>query len=132
MGPVTPGATGEVELYAAPDAGRSEMATAVPVADVTTVLAALADPVRIAIVRRLADCADPRACGSFGLPVTKSTLSHHFKVLHQAGLIQGRYEGTRKLIWLRRADVDEVYPGLLESVLRAAATSAVPLAAETE
>jgi DNA-binding transcriptional ArsR family regulator len=129
MGPVTPGAAPDVELYAAPDAGRSDMATAVPVAEITALLAALADPVRIAIVRSLAGCEDPRACGSFGLPVTKSTLSHHFKVLHQAGLIQGRYEGTRKLIWLRRADVDAVYPGLLDSVISAAA-SAPPVAAE--
>jgi DNA-binding transcriptional ArsR family regulator len=108
MGPVTPG-------------GGPAAWEAVPVADITTVLAALADPVRIAVVRCLAEAKDPRPCGSFGINVTKSTLSHHFKTLHQAGLIQGRYEGTRKLIWLRRAEVDAVYPGLLDSVLRAAA-----------
>ena len=126
MCPVTrdgsPAPAQEVELYAAPEGGPAAWDD-VPVADITTVLAALADPVRIAVVRRLAEVADPRPCGSFGLQVTKSTLSHHFKTLHQAGLIQGRYEGTKKLIWLRRAEVDAVYPGLLDSVLRAAAAS---------
>jgi DNA-binding transcriptional ArsR family regulator len=89
------------------------------VADLTTVLQALADPVRIAIVRSLAETDGARACGSFYLPVTKSTLSHHFRVLREAGLIEQRCEGTRKLTSLRRADVDAVYPGLLDSVLRA-------------
>jgi DNA-binding transcriptional ArsR family regulator len=115
-----------VELYAAGEATPSDTTTAVPVADVTTVLQALADPVRIAIVRRLGECEDARACGSFDLPVSKSTLSHHFKVLHQAGIIQGRYEGTRKLISLRRADLEAAYPGLLDSVLRAVAASPMP------
>lgn len=103
-----------------------------PVADITTLLQALGDPVRIAIVRRLGECQDARACGSFDLPVSKSTLSHHFKVLREAGLIVGRYEGTRKLISLRRADVDAVYPGLLDSVLRAAATSPIEALPEAE
>jgi DNA-binding transcriptional ArsR family regulator len=121
MSEKTAGPGVDVELVAAPEGARSDPATAVPIPDVTTLLQALADPVRIDIVRRLGECADARTCGSFDLPVTKSTLSHHFKVLHQAGIIQGRYEGTRKLISLRRADLDAVYPGLLDSILRAAA-----------
>ena len=122
---MTPSASGppaKYQLLAAAESTASDQA-AVPIPDITTVLAALADPVRIGIVRRLGECEDARTCGSFDVPVTKSTLSHHFKTLHQAGLIQGRYEGTKKLIWLRRADVDAVYPGLLDSVLRAAAPS---------
>jgi DNA-binding transcriptional ArsR family regulator len=99
--------------------GCEGLGAAAPVADLTTVLAALADPVRIAIVRSLAETDGPRACGSFYLPVTKSTLSHHFRVLREAGLIEQRCEGTRKLTSLRRADVDAAYPGLLDSVLRA-------------
>lgn len=95
----------------------------VPVPDVTTVLAALADPVRMAIVRSLAESHDPRCCGSMELPVTKSTLSHHVKVLRDAGIIEQRCEGTRKLTWLRRADLDAAYPGLLDSILRAVATA---------
>jgi DNA-binding transcriptional ArsR family regulator len=112
-----------VELCADSVGAPAATEGAVPVADITTVLQALGDPVRIAIVRRLGECAEARACGSFELPVSKSTLSHHFKVLHAAGIIQGRYEGTRKLISLRLADLDSAYPGLIESVLRAAAAS---------
>jgi DNA-binding transcriptional ArsR family regulator len=122
----TVGTAPEVELLAAGEAAADDPATALPVADLTTVLQALADPVRISIVRRLGECEDARACGSFELPVTKSTLSHHFKVLREAGVIQGRYEGTRKLISLRRAELEAAYPGLLESVLRAVAASPPP------
>ena len=97
-----------------------------PVAGITAVLQALADPVRLDLVRQLGDCSDPRACGSLEAPVTKSTLSHHYRVLWEAGLISKRYEGTRKLISLRRPEVDALYPGLLDSVLRAPAAEPLP------
>ena len=130
---MTPGPSGppaEYQLLAAGESTPSDPETAVPIPDITTVLQALADPIRLAIVRRLGECEDARACGSFELPVTKSTLSHHFKTLREAGVIQGRYEGTRKLISLRRADLDAAYPGLLDSVLRGAASLPEPAAAE--
>jgi len=90
-----------------------------PIAGIAEVLQALADPMRLAIVRRLAEGEEPRACSSFDLPVHKSTMSHHFRVLREAGLIEHRCHGTWKLISLRRAELDALYPGLLESVLRA-------------
>ncbi|HXA29416.1 MAG TPA: helix-turn-helix transcriptional regulator [Candidatus Angelobacter sp.] len=90
-----------------------------PVADITAVLQALGDPVRMAIVRGLAKNGDPLSCGSFELAVTKSTLSHHFRVLKESGIIDAHYEGTRKMLTLRREALDEVYPGLLDSILRA-------------
>jgi DNA-binding transcriptional ArsR family regulator len=93
------------------------------VAEITALLQALADPVRMAIIRGLALTGDPRACGSFELAVTKSTLSHHFRVLREAGVIDAHYEGTRKLITLRRDELEAVYPGLLDSVLKAAQVS---------
>lgn len=130
---MTPGPSGpaaEYQLLAAGESTPSDPETAVPIPDITAVLQALADPIRLAIVRRLGECEDARACGSFELPVTKSTLSHHFKKLREAGVIQGRYEGTRKLISLRRADLDAAYPGLLDSVLRGAAQLPEPAAAE--
>ncbi|TMC49533.1 MAG: helix-turn-helix transcriptional regulator [Chloroflexi bacterium] len=88
-----------------------------PVAGLTTVLQALADPVRLAIIRAVA--AEPRTCGGFDVPVTKSTLSHHFRVLREAGIIEQRCEGTRKLTSVRRAELEAAYPGLLESILSA-------------
>jgi DNA-binding transcriptional ArsR family regulator len=99
----------------------------VPIPDITTLLQAFADPVRMAIVRDLGRATEDRACGSFSVPVTKSTLSHHFRVLLEAGIIDKRHEGTRKLISLRREALDAVYPGLLDSVLRAAEASTPPL-----
>ena len=93
--------------------------------DVVTVLEALADPVRLEIVRQLACCSAPGelACGQIELPVTKSTASHHLKTLTAAGITAEREAGTRKFIRLRRADLDRRFPGLLDSVLQAAAAA---------
>jgi DNA-binding transcriptional ArsR family regulator len=87
--------------------------------DLASVLHALSDPVRLRIVAGLA-VSDDRTCKSFDLPVTKSTCTHHFRVLREAGLIRQRLEGTTKLNSLRRDDLEARFPGLLESVLRAA------------
>ncbi|PWS40543.1 transcriptional regulator [Streptomyces sp. ZEA17I] len=84
------------------------------------VLRALADPVRLRIVRGLADGHPDMACVAFGLPVSKSTTTHHFKVLREAGVIHQRYEGTSRLSRLREADLEERFPGLLAAVLSAA------------
>jgi DNA-binding transcriptional ArsR family regulator len=86
--------------------------------DLAAVLHALSDPIRLRIVAGLA-ADDGRTCGSFNLPVTKSTCTHHFRVLREAGVIRQRLEGTTRLNSLRREDLDERFPGLLESVLRA-------------
>ena len=89
--------------------------------DLAAVLHALSDPVRLRIVAGLARGDDPRTCGSFELPVTKSTCTHHFKVLREAGVISQRQEGTARLNELRRADLDARFPGLLDRVLASAA-----------
>ncbi|MEV5325045.1 ArsR family transcriptional regulator [Nonomuraea sp. NPDC052634] len=82
-------------------------------------LEALADPIRRRIVRELAEVPDwERACGTFNhLPVAKSTLSHHFSVLRNVGLLEQRDEGARRLNRLRRAEFDERFPGLLALVI---------------
>jgi len=87
------------------------------------ILQALADPVRLAIVRQLAGCggSGELTCSAITLPVTKSTASHHFRTLLEAGLIAERGDGTRKYLHLRRAELDERFPGLIESVLQATA-----------
>jgi DNA-binding transcriptional ArsR family regulator len=83
-----------------------------------TALDALADPVRRDIVRALAAVSDwEMACGSFDLPVRKATASHHFTVLRNAGLLEQRDEGSRKVNRLRRAEFDARFPGLLDLVL---------------
>jgi DNA-binding transcriptional ArsR family regulator len=93
--------------------------------DGLTVLHALSDPVRLDIVRQLAGCSEggELKCGQIEVPVTKSTASHHFKALHAAGIVSEREQGTSKYMRLRRAELDERFPGLLDSVLRATAPS---------
>jgi DNA-binding transcriptional ArsR family regulator len=86
-----------------------------------SVLAALSDPVRLLIVRTLADTPGAeRPCGTFGLPVTKSTASHHFRVLREAGVIHQRHHGRQRLTELRRDDMDARFPALLDSIIAAA------------
>ncbi len=88
--------------------------------DLATVLHALSDPVRLEIVAGLAG-GDERACGSFDVAVTKSTCTHHFRVLREAGLIRQRQQGTMRLNSLRRDDLEARFPGLLGTILEAAA-----------
>ena len=90
--------------------------------DLPMVLHALSDPQRLRIVQLLAERSEPCACGSFGLDVTKSTLTHHFRVLREAGVITQRVLGTSKLTSLRREDLDQRFPGLLDAVLASADT----------
>jgi DNA-binding transcriptional ArsR family regulator len=94
--------------------------------DGMAVLQALSDPVRLEIVRQLSGCSDSSGlqCGHIEVPVTKSTASHHFKILYLAGVLAKREQGTSKYMRLRRTELDERFPGLLDSVLRATALSA--------
>ena len=100
----------DTDQIAQPDAAELELAA---------VLHALSDPMRLRIVSALAGTDEQPACGAFDLPVTKSTCTHHFKVLREAGVISQRQRGTARLNSLRRADLDARFPGLLDSVLRA-------------
>ena len=81
-------------------------------------LDALTDPVRRSILRELAGEPDfTRACGTFDLPVSKATASHHFAVLRAAGLLEQLDKGARRLNRLRRSEFDARFPGLLALVL---------------
>jgi DNA-binding transcriptional ArsR family regulator len=81
------------------------------------VLHALSDPVRLEIVRALAN-GQECAMGAIAVPVTKSTCTHHFKVLREAGVVTQRQVGTARMNALRRDDLDARFPGLLDTVLR--------------
>ena len=85
---------------------------------VVGVLEALADPMRMAVVRRLASGGEC-ACGWLGLPITKSTLTHHLHVLLAAGIVVKRVDGTRRMVSLDREGMERRYPGLLDAVLAA-------------
>ncbi|MCO5968207.1 ArsR/SmtB family transcription factor [Actinoallomurus soli] len=86
-----------------------------------SVLHALSDPARLHVVRCLAELppGEEVACSAIDLAVTKSTTTHHFRVLREAGLISQVYRGTAKMTALRRADLNALFPGLLDAVLTA-------------
>ncbi|MFI5914136.1 ArsR/SmtB family transcription factor [Dactylosporangium sp. NPDC051541] len=90
---------------------------AIETVTIDVMLSALADPVRLALVRAF-DAAGDWTCGSdvlkdTGATIAKSTLSHHIKVLRDAGLIRTRVDGIRRLVILRYDDVEGRFPGLL-------------------
>lgn len=92
--------------------------------DLTRILGALGDPIRMGLVRVLSDGRE-RGWGELRAPVAKSTLSHHLKVLRDAGITWTRQEGTRCFVRLRRADVDARFPGVLAALISAADTDNV-------
>lgn len=90
---------------------------------VDMILHALADPVRAAIYAQVVGAACPQSCSSF-LKVTdkvvpKSTLSQHFKVLREAGLIRSERRGVEMQSSSRCAEIEERFPGLLPAILNA-------------
>lgn len=81
-------------------------------------LYALSDPVRLGVVRQLAQC-DEASCAALDGGRPKSTMSHHFRVLRDAGLVRTRTDGPSHMNELRREDVERRFPGLLSAVLAA-------------
>lgn len=80
------------------------------------VLYALSDSIRIDIVRHLARV-ETATCGELDGGRPKSTVSHHFKVLREAGLVHTESNGTNHINTLRRADIESRFPGLLSAIL---------------
>jgi DNA-binding transcriptional ArsR family regulator len=86
--------------------------------ELVEVLSALADPVRLELLHVLDQADGAMACGEIPLPVSKSTGSHHLRVMREAGLVRAQEEGTRRFYTLRRDDLDARFPGLLDTILR--------------
>ncbi|WP_036494947.1 helix-turn-helix transcriptional regulator [Nocardia sp. BMG111209] len=84
------------------------------------VLSALGNPLRLQIVRVLAESGE-RSCGSILDGLSKSTLTHHWRVLRDSGVIWQRPAGRENLLSLRREDLDARFPGMLDILLAAAA-----------
>ena len=89
------------------------------------ILAALADQHRLATVRYVARngescCADVIA--EAGLAITKSTFSHHLRILREAGVLTKRIQGTRGFTRLRKDDLDQRFPGLMDCIIAAEAS----------
>jgi DNA-binding transcriptional ArsR family regulator len=83
------------------------------------VLTALGHPLRIDVLKVLAQGGE-YPCGAIVDGVSKSTLTHHWRVLRESGVINQRASGRTLMISLRRDDLDALFPGLLDSVLAAA------------
>jgi DNA-binding transcriptional ArsR family regulator len=88
--------------------------------DLSAVLAALAEPARLTILRTVA-ALDGASCAEIwehtGLGGTKSTMSHHYKVMREAGLVFMWWVGSRKHVTIRRTELDTRWPGLLDAVV---------------
>ena len=84
------------------------------------VLAALADPVRLVAIRTLAELGESPCTElhrAAGLTVSRSTFSHHQRILREAGVLQERISGAQRIVSLRRDDLDSCFPGLLDAIL---------------
>ncbi len=112
------GALGEDSDLLTPPAADPLVPATLEELDLATILQALSDPIRLRIVVELADDSE-HSCGSFDLPIAKSTCSHHFRVLREAGVVAQRVDGKRRFNRLRREQLEERFPGLLDAVLQA-------------
>ncbi len=83
----------------------------------STVLNALGDPTRLQIIKNLANQQET-TCASCNIDLTKSALSHHFKVLRESGIINVRIDGNQRFMSIRYNDLDARFPGLLQSVMK--------------
>ncbi|MDV9169348.1 helix-turn-helix transcriptional regulator [Streptomyces sp. W16] len=83
-----------------------------------TVLGALSDPLRLTIIRKLLLESEQfdHTCGWFGFDRPKSSLTHHFKALREAGLTRQRQYGLERRSHVRVEDLDARFPGLLDLV----------------
>jgi DNA-binding transcriptional ArsR family regulator len=95
--------------------------------ELTNVLYALGDPIRLEIVKKLASpktskATYDRSCKNVceRLALSKSTLSHHFRILREVGLIISEKEGTQYVNHLRVKELNARFPGLLKCILKAA------------
>jgi len=76
--------------------------------------------VRLAIVKMLVDKGEECTCASFKVPLAKSTMSHHFKVLREAGILTARVRGTEYGLSVRKDELDELFPGVVDAIIGSA------------
>ncbi|MGW4426156.1 ArsR/SmtB family transcription factor [Streptosporangium sp. NPDC004631] len=85
---------------------------------VGAILQALADPIRLQIVRAL-DAVEESTCTELDVPVKISTVSHHLRILRESGVVSTRLVGNARPSRLRRDDLEARFPNLLTSILKA-------------
>ena len=82
----------------------------------TSILYALSDPIRLEIVRKLGKYSE-LSCNEFNIAVAKSSLSHHFKVLRESGVTRVQINGTQRFISLRYEELSSRFPGLIDAIM---------------
>jgi DNA-binding transcriptional ArsR family regulator len=90
--------------------------------ELSRVLAALADSHRLAAVRLVAQRGETscmQVIEEAHLEMTKSTFSHHLRILREAGVVTKRIEGTRGYMTLRKDDLNRRFPGLIDAIIAA-------------
>src|SRR3954451_3038915 len=100
-------------------ANLDELPAISPMGSLRDLLEALSDPVRLEMVRRLERAGTPGACADLYDSVSKSTASHHFKVLREAGLTERLTIGGQTHQRLRLDDLEESFPGVVASIVAA-------------
>jgi DNA-binding transcriptional ArsR family regulator len=92
------------------------------------ILHALSDPVRVAIFTSIAGAECAQTCSAFSevndRPIPKSSLSQHFKVLRESGLIRSERQGVEMRNTSRCEEINARFPGLLPAILNAHAVQA--------
>ena len=87
------------------------------------ILYALSDPVRVAIFADIAASDCSQNCSNFlnisEKAIPKSTLSQHFKVLREAGLIHGERQGVEMRNTSRCVEIEKRFPGLISAIVNA-------------
>lgn len=99
---------------------KEAAADAPPVAALSTVLGAIQDPIRLEMVRRLSNAGVAVRCNELYDVINKSTATHHFKILREAGVIERVIVDGQ--IWqrLRARDLETALPGVVSAVVEAA------------
>jgi DNA-binding transcriptional ArsR family regulator len=85
-------------------------------------LGALSDPVRLCIFKSMMKEKGCMSCSeaSSQQPIAKSTLSHHFRIMRESGLIRTTKQGVEHRNVIRKDDIKERFPGLLEIIVKLA------------
>lgn len=89
--------------------------------DLTTILNALADPTRRALMVALYHGTEPVECSALAartdVELSAPTISHHYRILREAGLTRTVADGRKRIVRVRRDDMEKRFPGLLDAVL---------------
>ncbi len=86
--------------------------------ELTDIMYALSDPARVEIVRAIAEAGHALSCGVLTSDRPKSSMSHHFKILRDSGIIETRIQGKEHFNSLRLSEIEKRFPGVLKSVIK--------------